>query len=152
MILADIELAAIAILSWSLGVFSMALWQNWRARPAPPIANELMPQPLVDDPECWRTPCRQSRQHGPDGRGARVAGTFSEFAPKRRVEPPAQKNPLVERARKLQHWPRAIPETEKPPAMVEARPRQVERPAQSIEPWHARDDLPKIEFGSGAKP
>ena len=145
MILADVELAAIAILAWLLGVFSMALWQNWRARPAPPIPPQWVPRSLSEEMAAVE---RAEGVNQDDSRRVRLTHPESPYAPK--PKPAAQ--PLRARANKLKHWPRAFPEVEKPPAIVEALPRQVEPPARSIEPWHARDDLPKIEFGSGAKP
>lgn len=147
MILADLELVAIIILSGALGFFVGVLWQNWRARPQPQIDPSWIPRQLVDDNTVVLKPGQRVVSPATKPWPSLDEHLFdSPYAPKGSRRP----EPLRTRANKLKHWPRAFPETEKPPAMVEAKPRHVEQPAQSIEPWHARDDLPKIEFGSGA--
>jgi hypothetical protein len=136
-------LIAVGVLSWWLGVCSMALWQNWQRSRAAPIAAQLMPRELV---EVVEKP------------SAAPIGRVSEYAPK--PKPRLQvEAPLRARANKLRHWPKAIAEKEKPPAMIEAKPRaSIKQPQKESEGNtnqgmsaqdypSAKNFLPNVEFG-----
>jgi hypothetical protein len=125
-------LIAVAIMAWFGGMCSMAAVHSFRASRATPIPNELMPRQLLE-----RIPVESdTAEH-----------IVSEYAPKLRgVEPPQKVLTPRQRLDKLKHWPTAIAEKEKPPAIVkiEATPRNAAvEPAQAIK---ARSLLPHNEF------
>lgn len=142
-------LTVAAIGCFAAGMSFMSLVQHWERALYKPIPGDLLPQKVSAPP-----PSRQSEPQ-----------TRSPFAPKPKAvilqgghQPNGGAKPKapstgsgVERLakpRQFHHWPIARPEPERPPTMVEVRPRPRPGEREPAALPEAARGLPSIEWGS----